>query len=253
MVARLASAGETELLQEKLMQATEIGDAKTVEEILLEGASPNYAPPSFRKGRCSGAKAFETWSPPLLLAANHGHVDVVRLLLHYGADMDGQFTLCSREGIQKEGTALMAALINAHEEIVSILLENGADTEIADDMFGTTAILALAGATRQLAGSNDAMTKADLGNLSRLLDANADLDKQDELGRTALWLAASSGNVRMVEALLLAGADTTLEADCTSETNRALYEETCTAQRIAEIRGKDKDGVAALFTQAASR
>ena len=45
------------------------------------------------------------------------------------------------------------------------------------------------------------------------LDENADLDAQDSMGRTPLWLAASEDWPEIVEMLLEAGADPTVAAD----------------------------------------
>jgi ankyrin repeat protein len=56
--------------------------------------------------------------PPLVEAARYGHVGVIRLLMEWGADIDGGFG-----GI----TPLMEAARHGQTETVTLLLEHGAD------------------------------------------------------------------------------------------------------------------------------
>ncbi|XP_071482918.1 ankyrin repeat and KH domain-containing protein mask-like, partial [Diadema antillarum] len=58
---------------------------------------------------------------PLMEAASAGHVDLVKLLLEYGADTNAQ----SSAG----NTPLMYACNGGHEEIVKLLLDQGANIE----------------------------------------------------------------------------------------------------------------------------
>ena len=62
--------------------------------------------------------------PPLLLAADRGHLKVIQLLLEAGAD-----TNAIDENL---ATASMAASHNGHLEVVRLLLEAGADTNATD-------------------------------------------------------------------------------------------------------------------------
>lgn len=59
----------------------------------------------------------------LQTAAEHNHIDVVKLLLERGADIN---RLSTHDGMAA-GTALQAAVENGNEEIVDVLLEHGAD------------------------------------------------------------------------------------------------------------------------------
>ena len=222
------------LLQNKLEQAVIKGSIPVATEMILEGAEPDWEPDFIQKGRFSGGDGFETWSPYIFLAAKNGNKEMLALLLEYGANIDAQFTLSHRQGLIKEGSPLMVALFNGDEGIVQLLLENGADTELVAASMGHTAILALAYSRRT---SNELMMEIDNRNLQRLIDANAEIDSEDERGRTSLWYAAFTGKATLVETLLRAGADMTPEGDCSEELNRETYEEKCTAERIAEIRG----------------
>jgi ankyrin repeat protein len=222
------------LLQSKLEQAVTQGSIPVATAMILEGAEPDWEPEFIRKGRYSDKQGFETWSPYIFLAARSGNKDMLELLWEYGANIDAQFTLGHNKGLVREGSPLMVALFNGDEAIVQFLLENGADTEVVADSSGHTAILALAYSRRT---SNKLMMEIDNRNLQRLIDANAGIDQEDHRGRTSLWYAAFTGKARLAETLLRAGADTTSEGDCSEELNRDTYEDHCTAERIAEIRG----------------
>jgi len=54
-------------------------------------------------------------------AVMHGHISMVRLLLKYGANVNGT---------RGPRNALVAALSGGHEDIVQLLLENGADFDM---------------------------------------------------------------------------------------------------------------------------
>jgi ankyrin repeat protein len=67
------------------------------------------------------------------LAAWNGHLEIVKLLLEHGADVNAKM-----EGL---GTALHLAASNGHLEIVKLLLENGADVNAkTEGGYGETAV-----------------------------------------------------------------------------------------------------------------
>jgi ankyrin repeat protein len=55
---------------------------------------------------------------PLYVASDKGHLEVVRVLLDHGADVNTPAAYA--------GSALFAACCNGHVEVVRILLEHGA-------------------------------------------------------------------------------------------------------------------------------
>jgi ankyrin repeat protein len=95
-----------------LSVAASFGPPEMVALLLEMGANPNL-------GGAHGMR-------PLFLAAREGHVQIVRLLLAGGAQVDALEA-------QTHSTALMIAARNGREEVVRALLEAGADPLIEDD------------------------------------------------------------------------------------------------------------------------
>ncbi len=96
------------------------------------------------------------------------------------------------------GTALMKATIAKRVDAVRLLLDAGADTNVANDA-GETALMFAA-------------TAGNLDFVRLLLDAGADPNARSNEGFTVLMMAASEG-VDVVRALLDAGADPEAQTD----------------------------------------
>ncbi len=67
---------------------------------------------------------------PMVVAATHGHYDMVQLLLAHGADVDGK--LEGRE-FGDMGFGLLIAFTEGHHDIVNLLLDHGADVDAWTD------------------------------------------------------------------------------------------------------------------------
>ena len=125
----------------------------------------------------------------LMFASNAGHLEVVRLLLEYGANPN----------IQNEYqlTPLIDASEKGHLEIVRLLLENGADPNRRLHNEDTPLIIA-----------------SRIGHLEivrLLLEYGANPNLKNKYGNTPLMLASQKGLLEMVRLLLEHGADPTIK------------------------------------------
>src|SRR5207302_10788959 len=66
----------------------------------------------------------------LALAAQHGHVEVVRLLLNSGEDPNRY----NPEGFHSHSTPLHQAICSGHTEVVKLLVEHGARLDLRDTL-----------------------------------------------------------------------------------------------------------------------
>ena len=170
-----------------MIMACANGHVNVALQLLDQGIDVNkrYAPGSSR-GRVGGQTA-------LSFAANRGHLDVCRLLIKRGADME----IVSDSGY----TALMWAMVNgASEDAAELLLDAGANPdpttqsiESFSDALTTPLILA----------ASNGLTSIAL----RLIKAKVNLDAQDAAGWTALKHASRIGRDEIVNALIDAGAN----------------------------------------------
>jgi Ankyrin repeats (3 copies) len=101
----------------RLEKAIDANDIETVRNLINEGVELNYI--------------YDL--PPLARAASLGNVEMVKLLIESGADINLQ--------MEDEGdTALMIAALYNHLEAVKILVEAGADVNIGN-YYGTKAVV----------------------------------------------------------------------------------------------------------------
>ena len=120
----------------------------------------------------------------LMLAAQAGHSECIRMLLDAGAHMNK----CNEHGM----AALIVAACDGHSQCVEILLQAGANVNKCNN-YSYTALMFAANK-----GHNHCM--------EILLRAGADLKKCDNDDHTALFFAAAEGQIESVEILLKAGA-----------------------------------------------
>ncbi|MEM7384992.1 MAG: M56 family metallopeptidase [Verrucomicrobiota bacterium] len=105
-----------------LWVAAAMGDLGRARELLAEDPSRvafDYAPFSHHSDGL-----------PMVVAATHGHLEMVNLLLENGADVDGK--LEGRE-FGDLGFGLIIAFSKGHYDVVNLLLDHGADTEAWTD------------------------------------------------------------------------------------------------------------------------
>jgi ankyrin repeat protein len=131
----------------------------------------------------------------LTLAVASGNVEEVRILLDAGAHPD-----LPRDSAG--GTPLLGAIDAGHYEVARLLLQRGADVRIVADG-NVTALYRLAISAVPLARQAEQVAFA-----RTLIEAGASIDAAMGVPQvTPLMMAASRGNMPLVEALLAAAAD----------------------------------------------
>jgi ankyrin repeat protein len=203
--------------QTALMWAAAEGHAAVVQELLASGADIRARVPS--------------GFTPLLFAVREGRLDVVRLLLTGGADVNQAIPVegprrryggpLPRAGV----SALLLAVMNAHFELASALLDAGANPNA--DVTGYTALHAITVVRRPGIGDNDpppdgsgTMTSLELAKklVARGANVNAKMTRRgnlnntrmNEIGATPFLLAALTADAELLTVLSTLGADPSL-------------------------------------------
>nr|XP_023030075.1 ankyrin repeat domain-containing protein 17-like [Leptinotarsa decemlineata] len=203
-----------------LVEACTDGDVGTVRKLLTEGRSVHETSEegeSLLSLACSAGyfelaqvllamhanvedRGIKGECTPLMEAASAGHLDIVRLLVAHGADVNAQST--------SGNTPLMYGCAGGHTEVVKFLLENGANVEDHNEN-GHTPLM-------------EAASAGHVGLAKILLNHGAGINTHsNEFKESALTLACYKGHLDMVRFLLEAGAD---QEHKTDEMHTALME-----------------------------
>jgi len=204
-----------------LIWAAAQNHAGAVRALLAHGADPDVrsAPQVWERRRASqSVLPLGEWTP-LHYAARENALDAAKALVEGGANLG----LADPDG----ATALVIAIINAHDELAALLIEAGADPNIADQS-GTAALYAAVDMHRLAIGHGRPNPRPvgllDAADIVRLLlehgaNPNAELvqtmmqrqhtfgDGALGKGATPLLRAAKSGDIEVVKALVAAGAN----------------------------------------------
>lgn len=154
----------------EIHQAVQAGDAARVTELLQGDRTLASTPDPDDQFR----------SLPLHFAANAGHLEVARLLLDAGAEVDG--------GDSDGSTPLDCAALRRHRDLVDLFLTRGADPNRRDN--------------NRAYPLSFAATGGDSAIVMRILEAGADLEHSSPDGTTLLHIAAGA-NLRGLAAKLL--------------------------------------------------
>ena len=174
----------------------------------------------------------------LVIASYEGYLNVVKLLLEYGARVDSTPTYA----FGGRYTALGAACWKGHPSVAKILIENGANIHggvpgtilplhdaVYYDRITVVELLLKEGVNVNARDSMGrtachlaaAYDRVDVVKL--LLDAHCDMELTDDNGWTALHYAAKRGRLEIIELLLDGGADASAKIE-DGETARNLLE-----------------------------
>ena len=234
-----------------LMTAARTGAADAVELLLAGGADPNAAetrrgqtalmwaaaeghaqaiPTLLSHGANVMARSTKGWTA-LLFAVRQGHIGAVQTLLEAGADVED--TLPVEEETRRGGTsaeraatglnAFLMAAANAHYELAGLLIDRGADVNVASR--GWTALHQLSWVRKAgIVGSNNPApagsgTMTSLEFVRKLVAAGADVNARvtkrppagitslNFIGGTPFLLAARTADAPLMRLLAELGAD----------------------------------------------
>ena len=207
--------------QTALMWAAAEGNTEVVSMLIQAGADPHAR--------------LESGLTPLLFAVREGKIETVRVLLKLGADVNevvqtkkaASKTPSQSRSTPAAGTsALSLAVANAHFDLASYLLDQGADPNAAGQ--GWTPLHTITWARKPGGGDNDPapigsgnMTSMELVRklVAKGANVNARMTKKvsvgltslNTLGATPFFLAARTADAELMRALAGLGADPLLK------------------------------------------
>ena len=166
---------------------------------------------------------------PLIIAAHNGHLNSVKILLGYGADIEARGTLKKGDEVIEGCKPLWAAAAFGHLDVVKLLIEQNADVDGRTSK-GSTPLRAAAyhghldnvrclvesGADVNVRNTSEATPlyaacyRGHLNIVSYLIDKGAFIDLQCKDGSTALHVAVEEGHLKIVRVLLALGASQSL-------------------------------------------
>ena len=132
----------------------------------------------------------------LVWAADNYHIDIVKILIAKGVSAN------ARDSDGKGNSALQCAVWTVNVALVRLLIKHGADANVGNRHWTPLMTAAWAMGTSRGGGGKRKV----LAILKLLLANGAKVNARDDVGQTALTLAAAVGNVASVRLLLRAGA-----------------------------------------------
>ena len=165
------------------------------------------------------------FATPLIIAARNGHLNSVKILLRYGADIEARGTLKIENDVIEGCTPLWAAAATGHLDVVKLLIERNADVEgrtptnstplraaAHDGYLDVVRCLVESGADVNARNSYErtpldvACCRGHLSVVTYLINKGAIMDLQYNDGSTALHSAVEQSHLEIVSQLLVLGA-----------------------------------------------
>ncbi|KAK4209963.1 ankyrin repeat-containing domain protein [Rhypophila decipiens] len=141
----------------------------------------------------------DSLSQGLLEAARNGHLRIVRLILARTLDHTVDNKVAVLDYMDEDGmTALHHASISGHKAVMEYLMSKGVNLNAVDNL-GRSALM------RACEAGHLELVKILL--MAHRSDIKSEINKRDRSGRTAFDLAAENGDAKVLEYLLLHGAD----------------------------------------------
>ena len=143
---------------------------------------------------------------PLIIAAHNGHLNSVKILLSYKADIEARGTLKIGDEVSDGCTPLWGAAAADHLDVVKLLLEQNADVD-----------------SKTSTGSTPLRVAAHEGHLDIvrcLVESGADVNARTHLEATPIIAACDYGHVSIITYLINKGAFVDLQAE---DGNTALH------------------------------
>lgn len=205
----------TRTVDQEFALAIAAADFEKAARLLKAGADINRIVPMLEpdeRGMYYGTTTY------LVDTASRGSLETIRFLLDNGADPN-----ISVDRVHPGQTALLAAVVNGHAEVVDLLLERGADFSVLDHPTKSSAMeyavrnqnpaivgsLLAAGApptfrrlTFNRAGGAEARKIVRM-----LIEHGFDINRRDDWGRTPLMWAAVDAPLETIQFVIDSGAD----------------------------------------------
>ena len=162
---------------------------------------------------------------PLIIAARNGHLNSVKILLSYKADIEDRGTVKIENDVIEGCTPLWAAAASGHLDVVKLLIEQNAEVDGSvstggtplraaayDGYLDTVRCLVESGADVNARNNYEgtplhpACYRGHLTVVTYLINKGAFIDVQSNNGNTALHYAMEGGHLEIVSQLLALGA-----------------------------------------------